>query len=257
MIATQGLSPSTHLSSLSPTLDSSILETSGLNTETINSPNSGFSLELLMPAETRGQLIIAPPPAAQLPVDTSTSGLFNAFYSFFFPAHPFVLPATQMLELLRKLPLNYLHLALQFIGAFYVVGADPNVCEANLRHLLATYGGPKDHFFVQTLLLYSIGLHMSDKEEESSQAMYHAIQLARDLKMNEPIYASSHGGVNSILEECLRRTWWEIWVLDGMMTGVNHTYTMQLHQIDVSKLPLPSEEAVYFRGVSSSVSLSS
>jgi hypothetical protein len=250
IITSKGVSPNAQLSSMSPTLDSSLLETTGLNSETISSPNAGFSLELLMPAESRGQLIIAPPPAAQLPVDTSPSGLFNAFYSFFFAAHPFVLPAKQMLELLRKLPLNHLHLALQYIGAFYVVGADTNACEGNLRHLLATYGGPKDHFFVQTLILYSVGLHMSDKEEESTQALYHAIQLARDLKMNEPIYAGSNGGVNTLLEECLRRTWWELWVLDGMMTGVNHTYTLQLGQVDVSKLPLPVEESVYNRGVS-------
>jgi len=194
--------------------------------------------------------MIAPPPPPQLPADASTQGLFSAFYQFFFPGHPFVLPATQMMELLRKLPLNHLHLALQYIGAFYVVGANTDVCEANLRHLLATYGGAKDHYFVQTLILYGIGLHMADKEEESTQAVFHAIKLARDLKMNETIYATSHGGVNTMLEECLRRTWWELWVLDGMMSGVNQHYTMQLAGLDVSKLPLPTEETLYFRGVS-------
>jgi hypothetical protein len=217
----------------------------------MTSQSGGFNLELLIPVENTGQLVLAPPPPALLPMDTSAQGLINAFYTYFFPAHPFVLPYVQMQEMLRKIPINHLQLALQYIGSFYVVGAEKNIFEASLRHLFANYTGQKDHYYVQALVLFSVGLHMADKEHESSEVMYNAINESKALEMDQRNYATMNGGINTILEECLRRTWWEIWVLDGMMTGVNPEYRMQLGQADVMDLPLPNEEIEYFQGVSS------
>lgn len=233
--------------SLSPTLDSSLLETTGLNSETLSltSPTGGISLELLSPINNQGPLVITPPPAAQLPMDTSAQGLVNAFFVFFFPAHPFVLPYAQTQELFRGLTMNHLQLALQFIGSFFVIGAERDLFEASIRGYINNFQGQRNHYFVQTIVLFSIGLHMADKGEESSEMMYLAIDVARNLGMDQRNYATAHGGVNTILEECLRRTWWEIWILDGMMTGVNMTYKMQLAGVNNLDMPLPSEESDY------------
>jgi hypothetical protein len=251
-LGAQSLALNSSLLSLSPTLDTSILQSTGLNSESVqmSSPTGGFNLELLMPVENSGPLILAPPAPAMLPMDTSTQGLINAFYTYFFPGHPFVLPYTQMQEMLRKVPMNHLQLALQYIGSFYVVGAEKNIFEASLRHIFTNFTGPKDHYYVQALVLMSVGLHMADKEHESSEVMYSAIAAAKAIDMDLRYYATANGGVNTILEECLRRTWWEIWVLDGMMTGVNPEYAMQLGQAEVMDMPLPNEETDYFHGVS-------
>jgi Fungal specific transcription factor domain len=243
---------STGFLSLSPTLDTSILQGAGINAETVqmSSPAGGFSVELLMPVGSPEQLVLAPPPPAQLPMDTSTQGLVNAFYIFFFPAHPFVLPYDAMQEMFRKIPMNHLQIALQYIGSFYVVGVEKNMFEATLSHLFTTYTGQKDHWYVQALALFAVGLHMADKEHDSTRIMHSAINIAKEIGMHTRHYATSNGGVNTLLEECLRRTWWELFVLDGMMTGVNPEYSMQLGGVDVSDIPLPNEECEYFLGVS-------
>jgi hypothetical protein len=250
-LASQGISLDTRLLSLSPTLDTSILHSAGVNAEPVplTSP-TGFNLEVLMPVQNTGQLILAPPPPAQLPMDTSAQGLINAFYMYFFPAHPFILPWAQLQQIFRKVPLNHLQMAIQYVGSFYVVGAEKSIFEASLRHTFANYTGQRDHFYVQALTLFGVALHMADREKESTDVMYDAIKTALELGMDHRNYATTNGGINTIMEECLRRSWWELFVLDGMMAGVNPEYSMQLNHIDVSEFPLPNEETEYFQGVS-------
>jgi transcription factor-like protein len=250
-LAAHGVSLDARLLSLSPTLDTSILNSAGVNAEPVplSSP-TGFNLEVLMPVQSTGQLILSPPPPAQLSVDTSAQGLINAFYVYFFPAHPFVLPWPHLQQMFRKVPLSHLQLAIQYIGAFYVVGAEKGIFEASLRHTIANYTGQRDHFYVQTLTLFAVALHMADKEKESTDVMYDAIKTALELGMHHRNYATTNGGINTIMEECIRRTWWELFVLDGMMAGVNPEYSLQLNQINVSEFPLPNEETEYFQGVS-------
>ena len=102
---------------------------------------------------------------------------------------------------------------------------------------------------MQAALLYAVGLHMAGREPESAPAMYAAIHAALELGMNRRAFAAAHGGAGTVMEECLRRTWWEIFVLDGMFSGVNLEYKIQLSDVPTD-IPLPVEEPDYVNGVS-------
>jgi hypothetical protein len=230
---------------------------SGIDTETLaRTPGSGsFPLEFLRPAEQRpgagGQLTLSLPPVPQLPSDATTGGLVDAFYLFFFPAHPFLPPRAHMLGALAAGRWPLLRLAVEYVGCFYVLGAPRDACEAALAAALNAPAALKDAAYVQSTVLYAVGLHMAGREPESAPVMYAAIRAALDLGMNRRAYAAAHGGPGTVMEECLRRTWWEIFVLDGMFSGVNLDYKIQLSDVQTD-IPLPIEEPDYVNGVSSS-----
>jgi hypothetical protein len=212
-------------------------------------PGEGrYPLDFLNQVENRGQLVIMPPLSQQLPVDTSSAGLTNAFYAYFFPSHPFLLPRNQMLELLHTTELGHLELAIQYIGSFYVTAAPTRAYQEALQQYLMRNNPPKDGTLVQAMLLLAVGLHISDQEDESTTVMYSALELALDLGMNQRSYVTSNGRNNSLFEESWRRTWWELFVIDGLFSGVNAKYKMQLQKVDTN-MPLPCEEVDYIRGV--------
>lgn len=191
-----------------------------------------------------------PPPPAQMPLDTSRNGLINALYTFFFPAHPFLLPRNIMLELLgRRTDLQHLDIALQYVGSFYVVDGDAFNLRNNVEMTLRTCVGAKDAYYVQAMMLFAMGLHMADQLVDSCTVMYSAIQCALGLGMYRRVYSTDNGGAGTIMEECLRRTWWELFVWDGIFCGVNPGYNLQLANVS-QEVALPIDDEDYTNGVS-------
>lgn len=181
--------------------------------------------------------------------DTSDKGLTNAFYNYFHAAHPF-LPPQHCLSLLEGSQTTHLELAIRFIGSLYVPSAKTYEYQAAFRQLIANNALPMDGTRVQALLLFAIGLHMSDLEQESAEVMREVAQLACDLGMNRNDFAMRYGNGQPVLEECWRRTWWEVFVCDGFFTGVNpQHYAMVLQDIKQDVF-LPCEEAQFHAGVS-------
>jgi Fungal specific transcription factor domain len=230
------------------TLSASIL---GRPAPAVLSPESVHdTLDFLQNPDNRGQLIQLPNGSPHAPViDSSGNGLVTAFYVFFHPAHPFLLPHFQMLELLQRTRIRHLELAVQYIGSFYVPTAPTAQYYEALKAALAQENTPRDAFLVQALLLLSVGTHIDDKEEESAKMLQTAVQLALDLGMNRRDFALVHGSNHMLLEESWRRTWWEIFVIDGMMSGVNPLYKMALSNVAL-EVALPSDEDEYTTGVS-------
>ena len=123
--------------------------------------------------------------------------------------------------------------------------------QAAFRQLIANNALPMDGTRVQALLLFAIGLHMSDQEQESAEVMKDVAQLACDLGMNRNDYAIRYGHGQPMLEECWRRTWWEVYVCDGFFTGVNpHHYNAMVLQDIKQDVFLPCEETQFHAGVS-------
>lgn len=184
------------------------------------------------------------PPA----INTSNTGLLAAYYVYFHPAHPFLLPKPQMLELLSTGHFAHLNLAIQYIGSLYIPPVRRGAQEKELQNVLANADITRDGIMVQAMLLYSIGLHISDHEEQSAQVMQATIDLALELGMDKRDFAIRNGTNSAVMEESIRRTWWEVFVLDGLNAGVNSQYTLKLlgHQ---SSIDLPCEERDYESGV--------
>ena len=206
-------------------------------------------LDFLRGTEQPGPLISLPRPNVSPVVDSSGNGLVTAFYVFFHPPHPFLVPHFQMLELLQRTRVRHLELALQYIGSFYVPSAPTAQYYESLKEALADESLSQDGTVVQALLLLAVGTHINDQEEESANMLQKAIQVALEIGMHKREYAQQHGNGHMLVEESWRRTWWELFVIDGMMSGVNPMYKMLLADVPL-EVALPSEEDDYTMGVS-------
>lgn len=177
-------------------------------------------------------------------VDTSANGLLNAYYYYFHPAHPFILPRAYVLDYLQSHTLRHLELALHYVGSFYVPAAPTQHIYQNLTQILAEESIQDNGTKVQVLFLLSIGRHMEDQEEDSARLLRQAIALALELGMNSKDFAMNNSAGSLLLQESWGRTWWELLVVDGMMTGVNPLYTPQLFGATYS-VALPCDDIDY------------
>ena len=144
---------------------------------------------------------------------------------------------------------------MKFIGSLYVPNARSHDYLEAFRQLLKANALPMDGTRVQALLLFAIGLHMSDFEAESAEVMRDVARLACDLGMNRNEYATHFGNASPVLEEVWRRTWWEVFVTDAFFTGVNpNHYTLVLCDIKQDVF-LPCEEVQFMTGVSMNMTI--
>lgn len=171
---------------------------------------------------------------------------FNSYYENFHACHPFLLPRRQMLQLLRSRNIPHLVAAIQFIGSFYHPSASTMVALDVVRDLLRQTD-TKDGHYVQAMILLTIGLQMAARPEQASPALASTSQLATELGLHRREYAWVHGKGSAIHEESWRRTWWELYVLSGMLAAMNRS-PFTLYDIEADCL-LPCEEWEYESGV--------
>ncbi|KAL6715497.1 hypothetical protein ACLMJK_006458 [Lecanora helva] len=117
----------------------------------------------------------------------------------------------------------------------------------NAIHHMLTSQTKKDGFLVQAMVIFAIILHAQNQQQAARQLLNSAIDLALDLGMNRNAFASAHGANSHLLEESWRRTWWELYVLDGMLAALHHQTSFKLHDVD-NDVPLPCEEPEYSLG---------
>lgn len=135
------------------------------------------------------------------------------------------------------------------MASFYIPTAPTAEHRDTLRRHVLQDNSTKDGTFVQALFLLAIGLHIENDDEDSASVLTSAVALALELGLNRRDFAHINGENNSLLEESWRRTWWELFVIDGMMGGVNQKYNLQLMMVDMN-VTLPCEEIDYAPGVS-------
>ncbi|KAM5350033.1 hypothetical protein ACJ41O_006538 [Fusarium nematophilum] len=100
---------------------------------------------------------------------------------------------------------------------------------------------------VQSRLLYSIALFWHNYKAEAKREMDAAGRLARDLGMFHCRFATEHGGGDSVLTESWRRTWWELYIVDGNYAGTLGTMNFVVLDIEAT-VDLPCEEDEYESG---------
>lgn len=95
----------------------------------------------------------------------------------------------------------------------------------------------------------TIGLDGNRELDRAYQMLASASDLAIELGMHHEEFASwnNHGSV--FLEESWRRTFWELYVVDGMIAGMHQSTPFRLYSVAASAR-LPSEEKRYELGVS-------
>jgi Fungal specific transcription factor domain/Fungal Zn(2)-Cys(6) binuclear cluster domain len=186
-------------------------------------------------------ILTSPPPSSSSSSSSADDKqLVNLFYTYFHPAHPILLP--NALYFLRGYP-NYLKVVVHFIGSHY------SSSTLSDHHRLAAMegladGDPKTPFMVQARLLFAIALHGRNEIKEAQAMLGQAVSLALEMGMNRKNFATTHGRNQTVEEESLRRTWWELYVVDGIMAGFWRKSEFSIHSF-ASDVLLPCEEPTY------------
>jgi hypothetical protein len=171
----------------------------------------------------------------------------DAFFRFFNAAHPFLLPRDYLSKLLSTRNLQHLVSAMQFIGSYYIPNASTEAFKVVAKTALFEQHPPSDGFSVQAMLLYAMGLHIGTDFQAADQTMELVVKMALDLGMNRNSFAISNGEGSRVMEESWRRTWWELYVTDGIFASIRESGFQFLKlMVDV---PLPCEEIEYLTGV--------
>ncbi|KAM0152865.1 hypothetical protein ACHAPG_007389 [Botrytis cinerea] len=173
--------------------------------------------------------------------------LIDLYYNFFHKAHPYILPKPHFLNRLKSNPdsLNNLLPVMQYIGSLYA----PDLSSAESRSIalsqLKLVNLPQNGFSVQTLLLLAIAVHAEDEREKARAILDRNICMALELGMNHRAFAEMERDL--VLAESWRRTFWGLYVLDGVFSGIACASSFILSAIE-TQVDLPCEDYEYESG---------
>ena len=173
----------------------------------------------------------------------------EAFFYHFYPAHPFLLPRGRFMAFRKERPLPHLEAAMRYVGSFYVAQAPTAAYGLEAERSVYHMDCHRDGFWIQAMLILVIGLDGYTYQEKALQILIDAQNVALDLGMNKRDYATLNGRGSDVIEESWRRTWWEMYVVDGMIAGVHQRSSFRLNEV-LSDVTLPCEEKDYLNGVS-------
>ncbi|KAJ5770580.1 uncharacterized protein N7511_002631 [Penicillium nucicola] len=179
------------------------------------------------------------------PSARNDSYLFAIYYTYFHSAHP-ILPPWKIFQE-AHLP-SYVRLVVKFIAAHFTSSASSHTYGNEIVETVLKEGSSVNK--VQALLLLSIVLHSRADHVESKKCLNAAIDLAFELGLDKSTFAETESPNDSIRAECLRRTWWELFVVEGLLKsfGVQNTCRTATKALEV---PLPCEEAALNQGLTS------
>ncbi|KAH7153609.1 fungal-specific transcription factor domain-containing protein [Dactylonectria macrodidyma] len=172
--------------------------------------------------------------------------LINLFYANFHFAHPFLVP--RGLYFSQNYP-PFLRVVVHLIGCHFSGTACSETLEGISSRAVerARINGNHDFVLVQAMLLLSIALHARNDSDKSVSMLSKAVSLAIQIGLHRKDYALIHGKGSPVLEESLRRTWWELYVTDGFMAALQQRTSFRCYAIETD-VPLPCDESMYVEG---------
>lgn len=176
--------------------------------------------------------------------DSDTSRrLLNVYYLRFHAAHPILLPLRRWTKQSMAQYPRYLTAVMQYIGSQCESMMQNKSQQDYLGRMLADQN-VRNGYLVQAKLLFAVTLHAHNERQTAREVLDSAIQLALDLGMSRTQFAADNGDGSQSLEESWRRTWWELYVVDGMFAALDQQTSFRLHSVDCN-LALPCEELDY------------
>lgn len=170
--------------------------------------------------------------------------LINLYYANFQAAHPILVPRVYYSA--QTYP-KYLRLVVKFIGSHFSTSVSSDSLRSSTGSSLESQN-VKSPSLVQALLLFAIALHSRNEVKEAQSVLARGVTLALELGMNRKDYATINGRQQAVVEESLRRTWWELYVLDGFTAALHRKSGFRSSQVELDA-PLPCEENVYIEGI--------
>ncbi|KAG9239109.1 hypothetical protein BJ875DRAFT_243226 [Amylocarpus encephaloides] len=171
----------------------------------------------------------------------------EAFFFHFHPAHPFLLPRAEFIALRKEKSMDFLLAAMRYVGSFYTLSDNSMALGMEAERAIYHADCPKDAFRVQAMLILAIGLDGYTYQEKALQILLDAEDLAMELGMNRRNFAFLNSNGSPIMEESWRRTWWELYLVDGLVAGVHQKSDFRMKDMPADVL-LPCEEKEYVTG---------
>ncbi|KAJ0426568.1 hypothetical protein BJY00DRAFT_91980 [Aspergillus carlsbadensis] len=169
--------------------------------------------------------------------------LISLYYSHFHGAHPFLPP---MHALLQTTPSRYLLEVMELIGSQYL----PSHISQDMTGLLVSSTDEADLSLekVQAYLLVSILSHGHRDPKNARLCIIKAIHSSLELGLHQREFSDAIGIENPVGAESVRRTWWEVFVIDAVLAAVQVDGSLQFNLTENPDVPLPCEEEEYADG---------
>ncbi|KAL2886590.1 hypothetical protein HOO65_060420 [Ceratocystis lukuohia] len=183
--------------------------------------------------------------STQTPLSLISDRCLDSFYHHFFAAHPFVLPKTHLLRIAKDGQINHLLAAIRYIGSLFInVGTAGAIFYDEAFEMCYSSATPKDGFLVQAMVLLILGLDGNCQRQQSRKMLLDVEKIALDINLHTRPFATMYGRGIPVLEESWRRTWWDLYVIDGMFAGVHRETNFALYDVPAD-VALPCEEDKY------------
>ncbi|KAH9827111.1 C6 transcription factor [Teratosphaeria destructans] len=171
--------------------------------------------------------------------------LINLFYANFWLVHPMLVPRHAYAQ--QSYP-DHVKLVICLIGSYY---ASPTYPRASLWQATSSAFSTltvRDIHRVQALVLYAILLHAQQQSKEATACIVEATDIAISIGLNRPEFASERAGMNPVVEESYRRSWWELYIVDGFMAVVHQLQGFRSNSVGMHP-NLPCEETLYAQAI--------
>lgn len=169
--------------------------------------------------------------------------LIDIYYTYFHPAHP-ILPPLHLLY--RSYVPPYLDQVIKFVGSHFTPAANSEVYRPTVKSSVIEQDASVEK--IQALLLLAIVLHSRNERAEAGECLAMAVELTFQLGLHRSEAAIAMGGGDPVREESLRRTWWETFIIEGMLTALGVQRVFRCNSVPL-EVPLPCEERIYQNGL--------
>jgi hypothetical protein len=186
----------------------------------------------------------SPAPYSWSPSATNRERLISLFYLHLFGAHPFLVP--KAFYTTQDYP-SYLDLVVCFAGQQFATPTSDAAALQSTVSLAMSGTDEQTPHRVQALILYAIVLHALQQPKEASDCISRAAVIALQLGMNEASFARSNAANSAVFEESLRRTWWELYMVDVYLAAIHRRPTFETSGAKAFPL-LPCAQALYEAG---------
>ncbi|EAW11892.1 Zn(II)2Cys6 transcription factor [Aspergillus clavatus NRRL 1] len=188
-----------------------------------------------------------PEPDNAITPEIAYDSMIQLYYQSFHRSHPLLVPRKALhSSLCGRIP-PYIISIMRFIGAHYHSDISLRELFRQSAYSVLSESTPRNGYKVQGMVLLAIIDHAHGTEDSANRTMQEAVNLALELGMNRAAYATDHSEGNSILEESWRRTFWELYCVDGYLAGMRDQTSFRLfHQ--KAEVKLPCDEGLYNSG---------
>lgn len=172
------------------------------------------------------------------------STLVELYFTKFHHSHPVLVPKVAYNSL--SIP-DSLRSVVRFIGS--IICSSPAVDQYKSAAATAIKQDLTwTAFRVQAQLLYAIALYSTNEQAEAEKYASNAVDLANLLGMNRYSFAAAQGAGHPLLEESFRRTWWELFFIEGMFAALQKKSTFRCNTVELGA-GLPCEDPTFLSGM--------